>query len=136
MPVVSPQIDLFEKPPLYTQLGMVSVDVFLHEGLLDDAIATLEPYATHTLVEQVVNVALTSQSHLDWVIQTCREQAEYIMDRGKAEYYYSAGNWLTKARTAYQSADRKGEWQTYLSELLITHGRKRNLVPILKTLRE
>ncbi len=24
MPVVSPQIDLFEKPPLYTQLGMVS----------------------------------------------------------------------------------------------------------------
>jgi uncharacterized Zn finger protein len=111
-----------------------SVDIFLHEGLLDDAIATLEPYATHTLVEQVVNVALTSQSHLDWVIQTCRKQAEYIMDRGKAEYYSSVGHWLAKARTAYQSAGRKGEWQTYLNELLSTHGRKRKLVPILKGL--
>jgi uncharacterized Zn finger protein len=111
-----------------------SVDIFLYEGLLDDAIAMLEPYATHTLVEQVVNVALTSQSHLDWVIQTCRKQAEYIMDRGKAAYYYSAGQWLKKARTAYQSAGRKEDWQTYLSELLSTHRRKRNLVPILKDL--
>jgi len=111
-----------------------SVEIFLHEGLLDDAIARLEPYGTHTLVEQVVNAALTSQPHLDWVIQTCRKQAESIMDRGKAQYYYSVGNWLTKARTAYQSAGRKGEWQTYLNELLSTHARKRNLVPILKGL--
>jgi len=110
------------------------VDIFLHEGLLDDAIAVLEPYATHTLVEQVVNVALTSQSHLDWVIQTCRKQAESIMDRGKAQYYYSVGQWLAKARTAYQSAGRKQEWQTYLNQLLNIHARKRNLVPILKDL--
>ena len=112
-----------------------SVDIFLHEGLLDEAIAMLdESYATHTLVEQVVNVALTSQSHLDWVIQTCRKQAEYIMDRGKAAYYYSAGQWLKKARTAYQSSGRNGEWQIYLNGLLSTHHRKRNLVPILKGL--
>ena len=111
-----------------------SVDIFLHEELLDDAIARLEPYAGHTLIEQVVNAALKSQSHLDWVIQTCRKQAESIMDRGKSDYYYSAGKWLSKARTAYQAAGRNGEWQAYLHQLLTTHARKRNLVPILKGL--
>ena len=112
-----------------------SVDVFLHEGLLDDAIAALEPYASHTLVEQVVNAALKSESHLDWVIQTCRKQAEYIMDRGKADSYDSAGNLLAKARTAYQASGRNGEWQTYLHRLLSLHKRKRKLIPILEGLR-
>ncbi len=44
------------------------IDVFLHEGLIDDAIAALGPYASHTLVEQVVDVALQVQSRLEWVI--------------------------------------------------------------------
>ena len=117
----------------YSQQG--AVDVFLHEGLLDDAIATLESsYAGHSLVEQVVDAAIKSQLRLDWVIQACRRQAESIMDRGKAEYYNSAANWLAKARTAYLAADRKAEWQAYLSELLNTHGRKYKLVPMLKAL--
>jgi len=110
------------------------VDIFLHEELLDDAIAALKPYAGHTLTEQVVDVVLKAQSHLDWVIQTSREQAEYIMDGGKSSYYYSAGKWLSRARTAYQAAGRNGDWQAYLSELLSKHGRKRNFVPILKDL--
>jgi len=53
--------------------------VFLHEGLIDDAIAALDTYASHTLVEQVVDAALQSQAHLEWVIQACRKQAEYIL---------------------------------------------------------
>ena len=69
------------------------IDVYLHEGLIDDAIAALDTYASHTLVEQVVDAALEGQSHLEWVIQACRKQAEYIMDRGKAELYSSAANW-------------------------------------------
>ena len=111
------------------------IDVFLHEGLIDDAITALDPYASHTLVEQVVDAALQSQSHLDWVIQACRKQAEYIMDRGKAELYNSAANWLAKARRAYQILGREEEWQTYLNELLSQHGRKYKLVPMLKALR-
>jgi uncharacterized Zn finger protein len=126
-------LDYARSKPSYHQQG--SVDVLLHEGLLDDAIAALEPYASHTLVEQVVDFALTSRSQLDWVIQASRKQAESIMDRGKAEYYSSAANWLAKARTAYLASDRKAEWQTYLSELLSTHGRKYKLVPMLKALR-
>src|SRR5260221_1029278 len=111
------------------------IDVFLHEGLLDDAIAALDPHASHTLVERVVDAALAVQSHLDWVIQACRQQAEYIMDRGKAELYSSAANWLAKARTAYLGMSRGEEWQAYLSELLNQHGRKYKLVPMLKALR-
>ncbi|HYB01400.1 MAG TPA: hypothetical protein VED37_14370 [Ktedonobacteraceae bacterium] len=110
------------------------IDVFLHEGLIDDAIAALDPYASHTLVEQVVDAALQAQSQLEWVIQACRKQAEYIMDRGKAELYYSAANWLAKARKAYYMQGREKEWQTYLDELLSQHGRKYKLVPMLKAL--
>src|SRR2546421_3900841 len=111
------------------------INVFLHEGLIDDAIAALEPHASHTLVEQVVNAALESQSHFDWVIQASRKQAEYIMNGGKAEYYYSAASWLAKARTAYRATGREKEWQAYLGELLTQHGRKYKLVPMLKALR-
>src|SRR2546428_3134085 len=110
------------------------IDVFLHEGLIDDAITALDPYASHTLVEQVVDAALQSQSHLEWVIQACRKQAEYIMDRGKADLYSSAANWLAKARKAYHILGSEAEWQTYLNELLRQHGRKYKLVPMLKAL--
>ena len=111
------------------------IDVFLHERLVVDAIGALDTYASHTLVERVVDAALESQSHLDWVIQACQQQAEYIMDRGKAELYSSAANWLAKARTAYRALGHEEEWQAYLGELLSQHGRKSKLVPMLKALR-
>jgi uncharacterized Zn finger protein len=110
------------------------IDVFLHEGLIDDAIAALDTYASHTLVEQVVDAALQAQSQLEWVIRACRKQAEYIMDKGKAELYHSAANWLSKARKAYYIQGSEKEWQTYLDELLSQHGRKYKLVPLLKAL--
>ena len=110
------------------------IDVFLHEERIDDAIAALDTYASHTLVEQVVDAALQAQSQLEWVIQACRKQAEYIMDRGKAELYHSAANWLAKARKAYYMLGSEVEWQTYLDELLSQHGRKYKLVPMLKAL--
>lgn len=110
------------------------IDVFLHEELIEDAIAALDPYASHTLVEQVADAALQSQSHLEWVIDACRKQAEYIMDRGKADLYSSAVNWLAKARKAYLMLEHNEEWHTYLNGLLSQHGRKYKLVPMLKTL--
>ncbi|GHO61705.1 hypothetical protein KSC_005970 [Ktedonobacter sp. SOSP1-52] len=115
----------------YTPQGQV--DVFLHEGLIDDAIATVEPNATHTLIERVADAAL--QSHPDWVIKVCRQQAEPFMDEGKAQYYHAAANWLAKAHTAYRNMDREEEWQIYLSELLDRHRRKYKLVPMLEALR-
>lgn len=102
--------------------------------MLDDAIAALEPYASHTLIEQVVDAALQSRSQFAWVIQACHKQAEPIIEGGKAEYYYAAAKWLAKARTAYQALGRDEEWKTYLSDLLNRHGRKYKLVPMLKAL--
>lgn len=110
------------------------VDVFLHEKLIGEAIASLEPYASHTLIEQVVDAALQSRSHFEWVIQASHKQAEPIIEGGKAEYYHAAAKWLAKARTAYQALGRKEERQTYLSDLLSRHGRKYKLVPLLKAL--
>jgi uncharacterized Zn finger protein len=109
------------------------VDVFLYEKLIDDAIAAVEPSATHTLVERVVDAAI--QSHPEWVIKVCRQQAEPFMNEGKAQYYSVAARWLGKARTAYLNMGRKEEWETYLSELLNRHQRKYKLVPMLKALK-
>jgi uncharacterized Zn finger protein len=109
------------------------VDVFLHEGLIDDAIAAVEPNATHTLVERVADAAM--KSHPAWVIKACQQQAEPFMDEGKAQYYRTAANWLAKARTAYRNMGREEEWRMYLSELLDRHRRKYKLVPMLEALR-
>ena len=108
--------------------------MFLHEERIEDAIAALDAYASHTLIEQGVDAALQAQSQLEWIIQAYCKQAEYIMERGKAELYHSAANWLAKARKANYMQGRGGEWQTYLDELLSQHGRKYKLVPMLKAL--
>ncbi len=109
------------------------VDVFLHEGLVDDAIAALGENPSHTPLEKVVDAAI--QSHPDWVIKMCKRQAEYIMDNGKSQLYGAAARWLSKARQAYLATGRTKEWQAYLDEQLREHSRKYSLVPLLKPLR-
>jgi uncharacterized Zn finger protein len=106
------------------------VDVFLHEGLIDDAIAALGSSASHTIVGQVVDIAIKERP--EWAIQACKAQAEFIMNRGKAPYYQAATNWLAKAHQAYLVLNRNEEWLVYFNELLNIHGRKFTLVPLLK----
>ena len=110
------------------------VEIFLHEGLVADAIAVVDRSGDDALVSQVVEAAL--ESHPEWVIQTCRKRAERIMDGGKSERYEYAFKWLAKARHAYQAAGREDDWQSYLEELLVLHRRKYRLVPMLKVLEE
>jgi uncharacterized Zn finger protein len=108
------------------------VEIFLHEGLIEDAIAAVDQGATHSVVEVVVDAAMGS--HPDWVIKASRQQAEGIMDAGKAQYYSAAAGWLGRARAAYKAAGREQEWKVYLADLLHRHGRKRNLVPLLRAM--
>ncbi|HEY4383079.1 MAG TPA: hypothetical protein VGN34_01205 [Ktedonobacteraceae bacterium] len=75
------------------------------------------------------------QQALPWVIQACRQQAEYLMNGAKAQYYYAVHAWLAKARQAYRALGREAEWQSYLNELLQMHRLKQKLVPLLKDLR-
>jgi uncharacterized Zn finger protein len=109
------------------------VDVFLYEKLIDDAIATLESYASHTTVSQVVDVAIKERPA--WAIEACKKQAEPIMDRGKSQYYRAAAGWLARAHQAYKVLDQEEEWQAYFKKLLELHGRKYTLVPLLQAIR-
>ena len=108
------------------------VEVFLHEGLIDDAIAVADRSYSYGLIERVAEAAISARP--DWVIQTSRKQAEAIMDAGKSNYYPTAARWLTHARAAYRAAGREPEWKTYLAELLARHARKYTLVPRLREL--
>ena len=110
------------------------VDIFLHEGLIGEAIALLDrnPYPARNLVEQVADAAV--QSHPDWVIRASRKQAEPIMDQKKADKYDIAARWLTKTKEAYGAAGRQEEWEDYLAGLLEQHHRKHKLVPLLQAL--
>jgi uncharacterized Zn finger protein len=112
-----------------------AVSIFLYEKLLDDVVAVLDRSASHTVVEKVVDAALREHQALSWVIEACRKQAEYLMDGGKAQYYFAVGQWLAKARQAYQELGRAAEWQQYLDELLQKHRLKHKLVPLLQALR-
>lgn len=108
------------------------VEIFLHEGQIAGAIALVDRYGDDTLVAIVAEAAL--ESHPDWVIQTCRQRAERIMNRGKSERYYDAVKWLFKAGQAYRGASRDNEWRSYLKDLVIRHRRKHKLMPMLKEL--
>jgi uncharacterized Zn finger protein len=110
------------------------VEIFLHEGMVDDAIGLIDrdSYPSPDLIEQVADAAI--QTHPDWVIRASRKQAEAIMDQKKAEKYDIAARWLAKAKEAYDAAGRQGEWQEYLAALLEEHHRKHKLVPLLRAL--
>jgi uncharacterized Zn finger protein len=123
-------LDRLRKVRSYAPQG--PVEIFLHEGLIPDAIAAVNEGATHRLVELVADAAVSS--HPDWVIKASRQQAEPIMEEGRAQYYDAAARWLSKARAAYQATGRQQEWQRYLAGLLARHQRKYKLVPLLKTL--
>ena len=107
------------------------IDIYLHEGLLEDAIATIKthPFCSELLVRRVLQAATESQP--DWVIETAKDRAEDIMNRGKAEIYNKAAEWLGLARAAYLAADRRSDWAAYRSHLMQIHGRKYKLMGFL-----
>jgi len=110
--------------------SQAQVDIFLHEGLLDDAIAAVEKGASYGLIEQVMDAVVEHRP--EWVIETACQQAERIIDAGKAKYYHHAVDWLDRARAAYRTAGREADWQAYLGEIRARHGRKYKLMGMLE----
>jgi uncharacterized Zn finger protein len=108
------------------------VEIFLHEGLIEDAIAAVEKRPGTALIGRVADAAV--EPHPDWVISTCRTQAEEIMDGGRSRHYSEAIGWLRKVRAAYRAAGREGQWQRYLEGLIARHRRKYKLRPMLESL--
>jgi uncharacterized Zn finger protein len=108
------------------------VHIFLSEGFVDDAIATVsDNYTRGNLMQLVMDAAISHQP--EWVIAKAIRPAEDIMNRGKAESYQEAVNWLTRARAAYIQSGRQAEWQAYCAQLVVTHGRKRKLMGLIQT---
>ncbi|MEA5573418.1 SWIM zinc finger family protein [Calothrix sp. UHCC 0171] len=110
------------------------VDIFLHEGLIDEAIATVSSnsYYASELLERVMDAAIPHRP--DWVITKARQLAEDIMNRGKADRYDNAVRWLKKVKAAYVQLGKQSEWSAYRAELENIHGRKRKLMELFKGL--
>jgi uncharacterized Zn finger protein len=110
------------------------VDIFLHEGEIEAAIAAVKSdnYYHSSLIHRVMDAALTT--HPNWVIDRARPPAESIMNRGKAESYQEAVEWLKKVRAAYLAQHKDAEWSAYRSQLVELHGRKRKLMELFKSL--
>ncbi|QMS90613.1 SWIM zinc finger domain-containing protein [Nostoc edaphicum CCNP1411] len=108
------------------------VDIFLYEGLIDDAIAIASELSSYDseLIHRVMDAAISHNP--SWVIANARRRAEKIMDAGKAEYYYYAVEWLKKARNAYLKSGKKADWLSYRDNLMQTHARKRKLMGMFK----
>lgn len=113
-----------------TGLGVNAIAIFLHEKLIDDAIAALSPYASSGDTMAVMEAA--RQNRPDWVIQTAQKQADSIMNAGKADQYSDAVAWLQHAKAAYTAHKRQNEWAAYLAQIREKHGRKYKLMGLLK----
>jgi len=106
------------------------VDIFLHEGLIEEAIAIVDTSYESELVHRVMTAAISHSP--DWVIVNACERAESILNAMKSAQYDSAIKWLEKARAAYIEAGRNAEWSAYRAELMEVHGRKRKFMGLFK----
>jgi uncharacterized Zn finger protein len=108
------------------------VDVFLHEGLIDDAIAAVGRGASDDLIERVMDAAVANRP--GWVIATATAQAEQIMRAGDSQHYEQAVAWLRRARDAFRADGRPADWQGYLAGVRAQHGRKYKLMGLIERL--
>jgi uncharacterized Zn finger protein len=106
------------------------VDVFLHEGLIDDAIAAVDGSSDYRLLERVMDVAAAARP--GWVIAAATDQAERIMRAGDAQRYEQAVGWLRRARDAFRADGRPADWQGYLEGVRAQHGRKYKLMGLIE----
>jgi uncharacterized Zn finger protein len=111
-----------------------AVDIFLHEGLLKDAIKVVDQCSSYQSepIRQVMEAAMLTRP--DWVIVSACDRAESIMDEGKTKYYYHAVDWLRFVQRAYQQTEQLQKWQTYYAELRQKHARKRKLIDLMNSL--
>ncbi len=109
------------------------VDIYLHEHMLAEAMAAVDGSFYSSDLDRVIQA--TRAEFPDWGIRKCQQQAESIMNAGKANAYDRAVAWVRTAHDIYLQHNRGAEWQAYLAGLLETHGRKYKLVPMLRGIR-
>jgi uncharacterized Zn finger protein len=111
--------------------GRAQAEIFLHEGLIDDAI-TVANREGYGVLELVMDAAIATRPQ--WVITKATAKAAGIMNSGKAQHYDQAVGWLRRARDAYSAAGQTEGWERYMADVRATHGRKYKLMALLKGL--
>jgi uncharacterized Zn finger protein len=107
------------------------VNIFLEEGLFDEAIAIANtsycPSQTRLRVMQAV-----IKNNPQWVITKAQSLAEDIIARGKSDDYEQAITWLEQVRNGYQTIKKEKEWLNYRNQLVEVNARKRKLMELIK----
>ena len=111
-----------------------AAEVFLQEELYDDAIDVAERSGRSSVIETVVTGVKTERPQ--WVISTCKSQAEPIIEQGKHDSYRTAVRWLRRAGEAAEAANDLETWREYVETLRDDHYRKYKLRPMLEDLLE
>jgi uncharacterized Zn finger protein len=117
------------------EAATAKVDIYLHEGLIEDAIRSVQTYETSYytgLVHRVMEAAVASKP--EWVIEEGKRRAEPIMDQKKNDRYSEAVQWLKLVRLAYLQLGQKTQWAEYRLELVQTHARKPKLMGLFNQL--
>ena len=109
-----------------------AAEVFLEEDLYDEAIEVADRSGRFRVVETVVEKVTAHRSQ--WVIRTCKSNAEPIVEQGKHDSYETAIRWLRYAGEAAQEADELDEWREYVETMREKHYRKYKLRPMLDDL--
>jgi uncharacterized Zn finger protein len=107
------------------------VDIFLDEGLIDQAIDVVDrDYCSRQLRLRVMQVA--AGFNPQWVITKGKAFAEDIINRGKSEYYEDAVKWLEQVKRGYLASNHQEEWRSYRQQLIEVNSKKRKLMEIVK----
>lgn len=117
------------------RIGTAKVDIFLHEGLIEDAIRSVRTYENSYYVEvvqRVMEAAVSSKP--EWAIEEGKRRAEPIMDQKRNDRYGEAVQWLKLVRLAYLQLGQQKQWATYRMELAQTHARKPKLMSLFNHL--
>jgi uncharacterized Zn finger protein len=107
------------------------VDIFLEEGLLDEAIAIANTSYCQIHVRLRVMQAVIS-SNPQWVITKAKTLAEELITIGKSDSYDNAISWLEQVRNGYRSLKQEKEWLGYRNQLVEVNARKRKLMELVK----
>ncbi|MFC4986875.1 SWIM zinc finger family protein [Saliphagus infecundisoli] len=110
------------------------VEIFLREGEYDDAIELVDRTERTSVIEPTVEALIEERPQ--WVIRTCKSQAEPIVEQGQHDSYRTAVRWLRRAGKAAQAADELDEWREYVETMRDEHYQKYKLRPMLDDLLE
>ncbi len=108
------------------------VDIYLHEGMYAEAIATVDAAQWFYDIDPVIEAVKVD--YPDWAFGQCRRHAEEIMDAGRAKDYDVAAEWLRRGREILLVAGKRTEWSAYLNGVMDVHQRKYKLMPMLRAL--